>query len=414
LEDKGIGRPSTYASIMGTIQDRGYVWKKGQALVPTSDAFAVVNLLEGHFSDLVDYDFTARMEDDLDEIAGGRQEREPWLNRFWFGNGVPGLKDSCQHALDHADPAEVNTIPVGVDEAGEPIVVRNGRYGPYVKRGEDTASLPNDTALDELTIERAIELLNAPKGDEPIGTDPESGLPVYAKNGRHGPYVQLGDADTLPPKEKPKTASLFKDMDLATISVDDALRLLTLPRVVGADPADGVAIEARNGPHGPYLKKDADTRNLESEAALLTVTLDEALALFAQPKARRQRGAAAPPLRELGADPGSGKPIVVKDGRFGPYVTDGETNASLRKGDTVEEISMDRALELLQERRDRGPVKKAGGRKAAGAKKTAVKKAATTKKATAKKATAKKATGNKATGNKAPAKKAAVPVDPHA
>ena len=385
LEEKGIGRPSTYASIMGTIQDRGYVWKKGQALVPTADAFAVVNLLEGHFTELVDYDFTARMEEELDEIAAGQQQREPWLSKFWFGNGVSGLKDLCQSALAEADPAEVNAIPIGVDEHGEPIVVRNGKYGPYVKRGEDTATLPEGLPLDELTPAKAIELLNAPKGDEPIGVDPDTGLPVYAKTGRFGPYVQLGDPETLPPKQKPKMASLFRDMALETITVDDALRLLSLPRTVGVDPADNEPVEAANGRYGPYIKKGKETRSLETEPQLFTVTLEEALALLAQPKRRRgQSAASAAPLKELGDDPATGKAVVVKEGRFGPYVTDGETNASLRTGDSVEEITIDRASELLADRRARGPAKP---KKAAAKKKKA---GAGTKKAAAKKAAAKK------------------------
>jgi DNA topoisomerase-1 len=396
LEEKGIGRPSTYASIMGTIQDRGYVWRKGQALVPTPDAFAVVNLLEHHFNDLVDYDFTARMEDDLDEIAGRRQDREPWLGKFWFGNGTPGLKRLCESALEQADPVEINAIPLGADEHGEPIVIRNGRYGPYLKRGDETASLPDDVVLDELTIERAVELLEAPKGDDPIGTDTVTGLPVYAKNGRFGPYVQLGDADTLPDGEKPKMASLFQSMSLETITVDDALRLLSLPRVVGDD--EGTEVTALNGRYGPYLKRGDDTRSLETEEQLFTVTLDEARALFAQPKqfGRRRSSGPQPPLRELGPHPDSELPVVVRDGRFGPYVTDGEVNASLRKGDTVDGITIERAAELLQMRRDAGPAKPRRGAKKAAPKKAAAK--ATGKKAGTKKAAAKK---------KAPAKKAA-------
>lgn len=390
LEEKGIGRPSTYASIMQTIQDRGYVWKKGQALVPTADAFAVVSLLEQHFSHLVDYEFTARMEDDLDEIAGGRQARVPWLHRFWFGNGDPGLLAMKEKALEQANAEAINTIPIGVDENGEPIVVRNGRYGPYLKRGEDTASVPEDLPLDELTVERAVEILSAPKGGEPIGTDPESGLPVYAKSGRFGPYVQLGDADTLPPDTKPKMSSLFQTMSLSTITLDEALQLLRLPRVVGEHP-EGGEIVASNGKFGPYLKWKDETRSLDAEEKLLTVELDEAVSVLAQPKTfGRRKAAPAPPLKELGNDPVSEKPVVVKDGRFGPYVTDGETNASLRKGDTIEGITIERAAELLQMRREAGPAKKArkGGAKKAPAKKAAKK---TTKKAT--KAGAKKATG---------------------
>ena len=390
LEEKGIGRPSTYASIMTTILDRGYVWKRGQALVPTPDAFAVVNLLEQHFTDLVDYDFTARMEDDLDGIAGGQEQREPWLGKFWFGNGTPGVKTLCAQALEQADPAAINAIPIGVDESGEPIVVRNGKYGPYVKRGDDTASLPEDVALDELTVDRAVELLNAPKGDDPIGTDPETGLPVYAKSGRFGPYVQLGDADTLPEKQKPKMESLFDSMSLTDITLEQALRLLSLPRTVGVDD-DGVEITAQNGRYGPYIKKGDDSRSLESEEQIFSVSLDDAKALLAQPKQYgRRRAAPAAPLRELGPDPVSGKPVVVKDGRFGPYVTDGEVNASLRKGDLVDHITIDRAAELLQIRRETAP-KKRGATKKAAKKKAPAKKAAAKKKAPAKKAAAKKA-----------------------
>jgi DNA topoisomerase-1 len=384
LEEKGIGRPSTYASIMQTIQDRGYVWKKGQALVPTTDAFAVVNLLEHHFADLVDYDFTARMEDDLDEIAARHQQREPWLGAFWFGNGTPGVKELCAKAIEEADPAEINAIPLGVDEDGELIVVRNGKYGPYVKRGDDTASLPEGLALDELTIDRAVELLNAPKGDEPIGHDPATSLPVFAKNGRFGPYVQLGDAETLTDGEKPKMASLFQSMSLDTITVEDALRLLSLPRVVAVD--DGDEIVVANGRYGPYVKKGEESRSLESEEQLFTLTVDEARALLAQPKQYgRRRAAPAAPLRELGDDPNTGKPIVVKEGRFGPYVTDGETNASLRKGDTVEGVTVERASELLQIRRETAPRKPKRTAKKAGAKKKVPAKKATANK-TSKKA----------------------------
>jgi DNA topoisomerase-1 len=397
LEELGIGRPSTYASIMQTIQDRGYVWKKGQALVPTTDAFAVVALLERHFGYLVDYEFTARMEDDLDEIAGGRQQRVPWLRKFWFGNGEPGLVELKAKALEEADAEAINTIPIGVDEDGEPIVVRNGRYGPYVRRGEDTASVPEDLPLDELTIDKAVELLSAPKGGEPIGADPETGLPVYAKQGRFGPYVQLGDADTLPEGTKPKMSSLFQTMTLSTITLEEALQLLTLPRVVGEHP-EGGEIVASNGKYGPYVKWKDETRSLDSEEKLLTVTVDEAVRVLAEPKRfGRRKAAPAPPLKELGNDPVSEKPVVVKDGRFGPYVTDGETNASLRKGDTVENVTIERAAELLQIRREAGPAKK-GGRKKAAAKKAPAKKAAkrTTKKGATKKAAAKKAAGGKA------------------
>jgi DNA topoisomerase-1 len=316
------------------------------------------------------------MEDDLDEIAGGRQQRVPWLHRFWFGNGEPGVAALKAKALEEANAEAINTIPLGVDEHGEPIVIRNGRYGPYLRRGEDTASIPEDLPLDELTIDRAVEILSAPKGGEPIGTDPATGLPVYAKQGRFGPYVQLGDADTLPPDTKPRMSSLFQTMTLSTLTLDEALQLLSLPRVVGEHP-DGGEIVAANGRYGPYLSWKDETRSLDAEEKLLTVDVGEAVAVLAQPKTfGRRRAAPQPPLRELGNDPVSEKPVVVKDGRFGPYVTDGETNASLRKGDTVEDVTIERAAELLQMRREAGPAKK-GGRAKKAAKATSKK---TTKK----------------------------------
>ncbi len=397
LEELGIGRPSTYASIMTTIQNRGYVWKKGTALIPTWTAFAVTNLLERHFGSLVDYAFTANMEDDLDRIANHQQERVPELRKFWLGNGAPGVKPLVAAALEEADPAEINSIPIGHDDDGTAIIVRNGKYGPFVKRGDDTASVPEDLPPDELTVVRALELLAA-KGDTPLGDDPGTGLPVFVKSGRYGPYVQLGDAETLPEGTKPKMASLFKGMDPGALGVEDALRLLSLPRLVGVDPADGEEILAQNGRYGPYIKKGSETRSLPGEEAIFTISLDEALAALSQPKqyGRRQATPTAP-LRELGTDPVSGKPMVVKDGRFGPYVTDGETNASLRRGDDVETLTPERASELLQDRRDAGPTKGRGrGRKATGAKKTA-KKATGAKKAATAKGGAKKATGARKT-----------------
>jgi DNA topoisomerase I len=344
------------------------------------------------------------MEDDLDEIAERQQQREPWLGQFWFGNGTPGVKTLCAKAIEEADPAEINAIPLGVDDQGELVVVRNGKYGPYVKRGDDTAALPEGLALDELTIDRAIELLDAPKGDEPIGHDPDAGLPVYAKSGRFGPYVQLGDTETLPDGEKPKMASLFQSMSLETITLDDALRLLSLPRVVGEDDGDDVVVA--NGRYGPYVKKGDETRSLESEEQLFTLTLDEARTILAQPKRfGRRQSAPAPPLRELGIDPATEKPIVIRDGRFGPYVTDGETNASLRKGDTIDGITVERASELLQTRRETAPTKPKRGAKKASAKKraSATKAAATKKKTASKRAPAKRAAATK----KAPAKRVA-------
>jgi len=383
LEEMGVGRPSTYASIIGTIQDRGYVWKKGSALVPSFVAFSVTGLLEQHFADLVDYAFTARMEDDLDGIASGDQEAIPWLRRFYFGNGREGLHDLVHERLGEIDAREVNSIPLA-HEDGNGIVIRVGRYGPYLQRGEETVSIPEDLAPDELTPERAEELLAAPSGDRELGTDPETGLQVYVKAGRFGPYVQLGEMQDG--AEKPKTASLFKDMSPETVTIEDALRLLSLPRVLGTHPEDGEEIVALNGRYGPYIKKGSDTRSLDAEEQLFTIDLDAALGLLAEPKRRRGQRAAAAPLRELGPDPVSGENVVVKEGRFGPYVTDGTTNASLRKGDSVDDITLERAAELLVERRQKAPVKKAAKR----TKKAAKKKKATTKKATAAKKAAKK------------------------
>ncbi|MGW1586236.1 type I DNA topoisomerase [Streptomyces sp. NPDC002386] len=431
LEEREIGRPSTYASIIGTILDRGYVFKKGTALVPSFLSFAVVNLLEKHFGRLVDYDFTARMEDDLDRIARGEARAVPWLKRFYFGETVPdsgfaaGAADAGNGDGDHLgglkelvtdlgaiDAREVSSFPVGND-----IVLRVGRYGPYIERGEkDTeqhqrADIPADLAPDELTVDLAEELLAKPSGDFELGTDPASGHQIVAKDGRYGPYVTEvlpeGTPKTGKNAVKPRTASLFKSMSLDTVTLDDALRLMSLPRVVGTD-AEGVEITAQNGRYGPYLKKGTDSRSLQAEEQLFTITLEEALAIYAQPK-QRGRAAAKPPLKELGEDPVSAKPVVVKDGRFGPYVTDGETNATLRSGDSVETITPERGFELLAEKRAKGPAKKtakkATAKKAAPAKKTAAKKtaakktAAAAKKTTAKKTTAKKATASKATAS---------------
>ncbi|MGH9281381.1 MAG: type I DNA topoisomerase, partial [Acidimicrobiales bacterium] len=329
LEEKGVGRPSTYATIISTIQDRGYAWKRGQALIPTFTAFAVVHLLEQHFAELVDYDFTARLEDELDQIAARRQERVPWLTRFYFGADQPGLKTLVAERLDQIDPREVNSIPIGTDDKDREIVVRVGRYGPYLQRGESRAPVPDELAPDELTLERATELLDAPSQERVLGTDPTTGQAVVVKAGRYGPYVQVGEANGGGEKAaKPATASLFKAMTPDAVTLDDALRLLTLPRVVGTDPATGEEIVAQNGRYGPYLKKGSDSRSLTSEEQLLTVTLEAALAIYAQPKQRRGQTGSAP-LRELGADPATGRPMVIKDGRFGPYVTDGDANATV-------------------------------------------------------------------------------------
>ena len=358
LEEMGVGRPSTYASIMGTIVDRGYVWKKGTALVPSFTAFSVVNLLEHHFPKLVDYAFTAEMEDDLDRIARGAEETVPWLSRFYFGHGDdPGLKEKVSSRLADIDARSVNSVPLGVTADGAPVEVRVGRYGPYVQMGDRSASVPDDIPPDEFTVERAVELLERPREGRVLGRDPATGLDVYVRSGRFGPYVQVGSADEV--DGKPKMASLFKSMDPETVTLDEALQVVALPRTVGADPADGTEITAHNGRYGPYVKRGADTRSLESEERLLSITLDECLEILAQPKRRRGQGSAPKaPLRELGADPDTGRDMVVKEGRYGPYVTDGEINASLRKGDSAEALTAARASELLAERRARGPAPK--------------------------------------------------------
>ncbi|NNG34900.1 type I DNA topoisomerase [Nakamurella aerolata] len=436
MEDTGIGRPSTYASIIRTITDRGYVWRKGQALVPSWIAFAVVGLMERHFGRLVDYNFTAAMEDELDQIANGDIGRVPWLTSFYFGGDLGpsggvgkagGLKKLVGENLEEIDAREVNSLPLLKDAAGRQVFVRVGRYGPYLERaalastdtsadaaaggggeaGEaapqtERANLPDDLAPDEVTPETVDELFSrAEAGDRELGTDPATGHVIVAKDGRYGPYV----TEVLPEPEgaeapkkgakkvagpKPRTGSLLKDMRLETVTLDDALKLLSLPRVVGKDPESGDEITAQNGRYGPYLKKGTDSRSLATEEQMFTITLDEALAIYAQPKTRGRQAAAAAPLRELGADPATGKPMVIKDGRFGPYVTDGETNASLRKGDEVESIAVERAAELLAERRARGPAPKRTRKTAT---KTAASKAGTktgTKRATTRKTTAKK------------------------
>jgi DNA topoisomerase-1 len=391
LESREIGRPSTYASIIGTILNRGYVYKKGTALVPAWLAFSVIRLLERHFARLVSYEFTARMEDVLDEIANGHKNLQTELAEFYFGSAdIDGLKKLVTE-LGDIDAKELATFGIPKPD-GTPsgIDLRVGRYGPYV---EDTtsdadpqprANVPEDLPPDELTEEMARELLANPAGAEKeLGTDPVSGNPIVAKNGRYGPYVTEVLGEDAPKKAKARTGSLFKSMSLDTVTLADALRLLSLPRVVGAD-AEGVEITAQNGRYGPYLKKGTDSRSLETEEQLFDITLEQALAIYAQPKARG-RGQATAPLKELGNDPVSGQPVVVKAGRFGEYVTDGEYNATLRKDDSVEELTLERAAELLAERRARGPAKKAAKKTA---KKTAKKSAA---KKTAAKKTAKKA-----------------------
>jgi DNA topoisomerase I len=406
LEELGIGRPSTYSSIIKTIQDRGYVHKKGSALVPSWVAFAVTGLLEQHFGRLVDYGFTAAMEDELDAIASGSERRTNWLNNFYFG-GDHGVADSVARSgglkklvginLEGIDAREVNSIKLFDDAEGRTIYVRVGKNGPYLERmvlGDDGEPKPqranlNDTLTpDELTLEVAEQLFATPQEGRTLGVDPETGHEVVAKDGRYGPYVTeilpeppAGDDDPdgtagqgakkgkKPTGPKPRTGSLLRSMDLQTVTLDDALKLLSLPRVVGVDPDSNEEITAQNGRYGPYLKRGSDSRSLATEDQIFEITLEEALKIYAEPKRRGRQGVAAPPLRELGNDPASGKPMVIKDGRFGPYVTDGETNASLRKGDDVLSITDERAAELLADRRARGPAKRT-------AKKTARKKPA--------------------------------------
>ncbi len=431
LEEREIGRPSTYASIISTILDRRYVFKKGTALVPSFLSFAVVGLLEKHFGRLVDYDFTAQMEDDLDRIARGDAESVPWLRRFYFGEGqaaspggaaeagngdgdhLGGLKELVSD-LGAIDAKGVSSFPVG-----DGIVLRVGRFGPYVEKpgpeGEtgQRADVPDDLPPDELTVELAEELFAKPSGERELGTDPGSGRPIVAKSGRYGPYVTEvlpeGTPKTGKNAVKPRTASLFKTMSLDTVTLDDALRLLSLPRVVGVDPESGTEITAQNGRYGPYLKKGTDSRSLQTEDQLFTVTLEQALALYAQPK-QRGRAAAKPPLKELGNDPSNDRPVVVKDGRFGPYVTDGETNATLRRDDDVETITPERAYELLAEKRAKGPAKTAAKKtttaKKSAAKKTTAKKSAAKKTAAKKTTTAKKSAAKKTTATRSAAEKA--------
>jgi DNA topoisomerase I len=426
MEEMGIGRPSTYASIMGTIQDRGYVFKRGQALVPSFLAFAVVNLLERHFTQMVDYSFTAKMEDELDDVAGGQAAAVDFLTAFYFGGGGEsgsvarsgGLKKMVTDNLGEIDARGVNSIPLFIDDEGREVVVRVGRYGPYLQRSlpgevlasgsresgadsdgdsdadsdadggptDDAAanrvSLPEGIAPDELTPEKVNELFLGGGGERKLGENPETGEPIVVKSGRFGPYISSGE----------RNASLLSTMSPETLTLAEALKLLTLPRVIGRD-SDGEEIIASGGRYGPYIKRGNDTRSLATDDQLFTLTLDEALALLAAPK-QRGRAAAKPPLRELGIDPLTDKPVVIKEGRFGPYVTDGESNASLRRGQTPETMTIELASEMLSEKRSAAPKPR----------KTAAKKAPA-KKATAKKTNAKKATGKKATAKKATARK---------
>ena len=376
LEELEIGRPSTYASIISTIQDRGYVYKKGSALVPTFTAFAVVALMEKHFSgpgrSSLYRPHGRRPRPDRQRRHGRDSVAEELLLRERSprsqGSGID------QHRRDRR--SEINSIPIGEDSNGNAVVARSGKFGPYVQRGEETASIPLDLPPDELSVEKAIEFLEAPNGDRVLGNDPETGLEVSVRNGRFGPYVQLGEQDP-DSKEKPKRSSLFKSMVEDSITFEEALKLLSIPRVVGKHPEDDVDIVALNGRYGPYISWGKESRSLEAEEQLFTVDVEDAVRRLKEPK-KRGRGAAAPPLKEVGEDPNSGKPVVVKDGRFGPYVTDGETNASLRVADTIEGMTIERAAELLQLRRERVAAqggtkkkKKAPAKKKAGAKKNA-------------------------------------------
>ena len=401
LEELGIGRPSTFASIIQTIQDRGYVTKRGRALVPTFLAFSVTGLLEQHFGKLVDYEFTASMEEDLDKIANGTQERVAWLTDFFYGHDdVPGLEFLAQD-LGNIDAQQINTMKLSDD-----IEIRVGRFGAYVQQGvgdeRKFANIPENIAPDEMTLALAIELLAKPSGERELGIDPNTTLPIIAKSGRYGPYVTevLPEPEMVVDKKtgelkkprkkkdapKPKTASLLSTMDLDTITFDDALRLLSLPRIIGQ--YEGVDISVQNGRYGPYMTHGADSRTLTSEDQIFTVTLEEAIDIYKQPKVRRGRGAPKPPLKELGADPATGRNLIIKDGRFGMYITDGETNATLRRGDTVEFMTIERGLELLAGRRaweaenggtSKKKVKKAAASKSA-SKTTVIKKAASKKK----------------------------------
>ncbi|HZJ27184.1 MAG TPA: type I DNA topoisomerase [Acidimicrobiia bacterium] len=385
LEDSGIGRPSTYASIINTItSERGYVWKKANALVPSWTAFAKTQLLERHFAHLVDYGFTATMEEALDAVAAGQAESEKWLHSFYFGNGTVGLRElvSEEH-LAQIDMSEVNAIRIGADDSGAEIIVRVWNNGESLHRGDEKAPLPADLPPDELTVARALEILaKGAGGPRDLGIDPESDQKVLVLTGRFGPFVQLGELEDGS-KAKPPRASLFASMDPDTVTLDDAMRLLSLPRVVGVVD-DDVEITAQNGRYGPYLKKGTDSRSLESEEQLFTVTMEQAEAIFALPKQRGGRRA-KPPIAELGPHPESGAPLRVLDGRFGPYVTDGSTNATVRRGLDPAALTLEEAVDLLAERAARAPAKKKAKKKAT--KKKIVKQA--TKKKIVKQATKK-------------------------
>lgn len=395
MEERGIGRPSTYAATISVITDRGYVTKRGQALVPSWLAFSVTRLLEKHFGNLVDYDFTATMEQDLDHIAAGDQNAVAWLKSFYLGEGDDAPKVSADgkglrhqvESLGDIDARAVNSLDLGGG-----VTVRVGRYGPYLERADESrANIPSDVAPDELTPNKVAELFKEAENDgRVLGVNPENGRDIVAMNGRFGPYVSevISEEEQAGSKKKikPATASLFKSMDLATVSLDQALKLLSLPREIGKDE-EGTPITAQNGRYGPYIKRGTDSRSLESEEQIFSLSLEDALALLAQPKTRGRR-AAKPPLREFGLDPVSQKKVTVKDGRWGPYITDGTTNISVPSSESVEGLSEERAFELLAEKRAKGPAKRP-------ARKTTTKKKAT-RKTTAKKPAAKKTAAKKA------------------
>ena len=395
MEERGIGRPSTYAATISVITDRGYVTKRGQALVPSWLAFSVTRLLEKHFGNLVDYDFTASMEQDLDHIAAGDQNAVAWLKSFYLGEGDDAPKVSADgkglrhqvESLGDIDARAVNSLDLGGG-----VTVRVGRYGPYLEREDEArANIPSDVAPDELTPNKVAELFKEAENDgRVLGMNPANGRDIVAMNGRFGPYVSevISEEEQAGSKKKikPATASLFKSMDLATVSLEEALQLLSLPREIGKDE-EGTPITAQNGRYGPYIKRGTDSRSLESEEQIFSLSLEDALALLAQPKTRGRR-AAKPPLREFGLDPVSQKKVTVKDGRWGPYITDGTTNISVPSSESVEGLSEERAFELLAEKRAKGPAKRP-------ARKTTTKKKAT-RKTTAKKPAAKKTAAKKA------------------
>lgn len=389
LEEQGIGRPSTYASIIDTILARNYVFKKGNALVPTWVAFSVVKLLEDHLARLVDYKFTAKMEDDLDAISRGEREHTQYLKEFYFGNGSPGLKPQLEHKAENIDARGISRILIGTPEGGEPVYVRVGRYSPFVEQGSRTASLAEETPPDEVTLEAALKLLDqAEQAEEPLGTCPETGKPVYLRVGRFGPYVQRGHPED---DDKPQNASLLKGMKPEDVDLESALKLLSLPRTLGDHPKQGEPVVAHNGRYGPYVKCGEETRSLPAEVSPLDVTLDQALELLAQPKTRGRRAAAKrEPLRVFDESPVTGNKVQLLDGRYGPYVTDGETNASLPKTQNPEELTFNEALNLLATRAAKGPAKKKAARG------TTRKKSATKRRTTSKsggKAPKRKATG---------------------